>query len=57
MNNLTREDIENWYKISQYVAGLTSDIFKPKEIETIQDFLETGKSDLLKLVNKNDSQS
>lgn len=46
----TQEDVEKWYNISQWLAGITADVFKPKEILIIQDFLETAKKDFLKSI-------
>jgi len=51
----TKEEIEKWYSLSQYIAGLVCDVFKPKEIQIIQDFLETGKGDALKKINNEPS--
>ena len=32
--------------MSQHAAGLCAELFKPKEIQVIQDFIITGQSDL-----------
>ena len=57
MTTYTKEDIEKWYRLSQWIAGLTADVFKPKELATIQDFLETGKADALEDCNKEQSKN
>lgn len=57
MTKYTEEEIEKWYLLSQWIAGLTADVFKPKEIGIIQDFIETGKSDALKVCNKEQSKN
>ena len=44
----TKEQIELWERMSQRAAGLSAELFKPKECMVIQDFIETAKADLAK---------
>lgn len=48
----TKEQVEVWYQMCQKANGLSASLFKPKEIQVIQDFIETGKADLLDMVTE-----
>ena len=36
---------DDWERITQRLAGQTADVFKPKEIQVIQDFIVTALGD------------
>lgn len=52
----TKEEIEKWESICQRAAGLCAELFKPKEILIIQDFIVTGRADLLKETEQSNAQ-